>query len=57
MRKKSIIGKLNDQSGPWLAHVSRGLCIQAKACIRRHVLAYAARVSKEYERQVFCNNG
>ena len=50
MRKNLFFEKLNDQSGPWHVYVSRGLHTQAKAYVRRHILAYVARASKAYER-------
>ena len=43
---KNIFLEIKDQSGPWPTYVGSGLCTWAKACVRRHNPAYAARVSK-----------
>ena len=44
--QKSIFRKLNDQTGPQPAYMSWGLRMQAKACVRKHILPYMAKVSK-----------
>ena len=46
MSKKSIFWKLNEQSGPRPEYVSRSLGMQAQACVAKHILVYAARVSE-----------
>ena len=42
--------KLNDQSGPRTMYVGNSLRLWAKACVRRHIPTYAARVSEVLKR-------
>ena len=54
---KNLFLVINEQSGPKTTYVGSSLRMWAKACVRRHIPAYAARVSKVWKRQVFYNNG
>ena len=54
---KNLFLKIKDQSGPQPTYVGSSLRTWAKACIYRHILAYAAKVSEIWKRKVFYNNG
>ena len=53
---KKLFLEINDQSGPQLKYVGSGLCTWAKACVRRHIPVYTARVLEAWKMQVFYNN-
>ena len=46
---KNLFLKINDQSGHRLMYVGSDLHMWAKACVRRHIPAYAARVSEVWK--------
>ena len=54
---KNIFLEINNQSGPRPTYVGNNLRTCAQACVCRHILVYAAKVSEAWKRQVFCNNG
>ena len=41
---KNLFLKINGQSSPWPMYVGSGLHMWAKACVRRHIPVYAAKV-------------
>jgi len=48
--------KINDQSDHWPTYVGNGPRTWAKTCVRRHIPAYATRVSEVWKMNVFYNN-